>query len=707
MTSFLSETSPSGQMTLLASFEQVNSTATDVKTQSGTSTAVGTVADATSSTTAAAATAVMHDSQATLEDIQAIQQTNIVLNTLLVGGALFGLSAVLILLLGGSRASAPPAAATPAAAPEEVPPVVDAEKLAQLQRLKDELAAFEVQNADFLAQRAEARRAVQQAELELEMQQRSQMGGATLEEVETRQAARAVDAEANQGLQLIYEKVMPVFVQANRLQEVVNQRVEGLKTRLPQVINEEVRSGVKDLFDILDEGIPGLGETIRQMSQPTESLANLPPMSLVLAGYFAPVQLKAIMADAVVKLGFTAGMFLMDGIALALAIGHPCITKGFYSNGGSGITVLHNWMAVDFSVLGFTLLVCASVTANASKTLQEISEMQTVTGTLPEDPREAFRVQMEQYLEKGAKAMLMADYLSKSTSYRMLPFFNIFDFFWQSAGWVITFNTPGVTCQATTLLIWSRCRGCLFLIGLLPAIIGVGMSVVRLALQSPQFAQAMLQAAHAADNNLFPTGPPLCVVFVRAFFLRDSTDMASVELQVLRAEQYRITQEHDRLRAERAKLDAELVGVEAAKKAAEARAEEQAQVLATDHREQMFMIQYRQAVQSALNVATVAQGIQSGNVTEGTWSAAAQLGGMAIGGTAGADVSEASSSSAAQASQVRGAATQRTAAATSTSQTQALGTASSSQQVPSAMPAATTQAPGDGSPRFGGTGETA
>jgi hypothetical protein len=100
------------------------------------------------------------------------------------------------------------------------------------------------------------------------------------------------------------------------------------------------------------------------------------------------------------------------------------------------------------------------------------------------------------------------------------------------------------------LLDWSRIRGCVFLIGLLPAIIGLAVVIAQIAAKSQAACTAMLKAAHAADKAVFPQGPAIITLLVRAFLIRDTADLKGMELQVLEFRRALSKSKRDKLKRE-------------------------------------------------------------------------------------------------------------------------------------------------------------
>jgi len=259
-------------------------------------------------------------------------------------------------------------------------------------------------------------------------------------------------------------------------------------------------------------------------------------------------------------------------------------------------------MIVDFASVLLTVLIRFMAKSAVNRTVDDMKRFQEEPIDIPLEPTAAFRVQLERQLLVGAQAMLQYDRLSNSWSFKMLDVLPAFDFVWQIGGLMLLFDTPSQFCKASTLMYWSRARGIIFLIGLLPTIIALVLVILKSSTAST--GMAVLKGAREADKKMFPNGPPIITLFVRAFLVRDSTDMANMELQILEFEKRIAQSARDKLKRE---YDAAVA--EANKQ--EVMYDEQAKLLRVRSREDEFMQQYRQNVSGVVSTLEFVQDPQA------------------------------------------------------------------------------------------------
>merc|ERR1719456_570840 len=142
---------------------------------------------------------------------------------------------------------------------------------------------------------------------------------------------------------------------------------------------------------------------------------------------------------------------------------------------------------------------------------------------------------------------------------------------------------------------WARVRGIIFLVGFIPAIVSLALVVVKAAVASPGFCMAVLKGAHEADKKIFPNGPPLVTLLVRAFLVRDTTDMEAMELQIIDFDKKIAQNERDRLKKE-------FETAEANAKSTEERFVAQSELVGKKSQEEEFMRQYRQTVDRVVEI---------------------------------------------------------------------------------------------------------
>ncbi|OLQ08208.1 hypothetical protein AK812_SmicGene8292 [Symbiodinium microadriaticum] len=505
------------------------------------------------------------------------------------GAAAAGGAAFFLLQPAPGATTAPTAATAEAAATDPNPDAL----LQELAQIRADLQGLVGDGPEERQRRAELQERLTTVELQLETVHSEMLAARTLRQLAAADALRRSNGDANSFLRMVYDKVAPAFAQLEALRRVIDLRINAVSTRVPQLISEEVEGATDEIKGLFQSALP----------LPRFNIAEqLPPMTMLLAGLLAPVQLRLMWGDNLVRLALSGAILSLDVVSLLLAHGTKCMSQGLPVFGT--IDALHFWIGVDAFSLFVTAAVSAMVVKKAGATIAEVDaaseiSLDTAPGT---DPEEAFRANMEKQLLAGAKAIVMYDSLAGSSLNRLPPVLALFDFFWQAGGLFIIFDTPGASCSATFLLDWARGREIIFLVGFVPMIVGVGVAAVRLAVSSPAFSQAVLETAANIDE--------VCTILVRSFLVRDVTDIAGVKLQVARAEEAKLLRARDKVQAERDAAEAKLTSTQADLDAAVAQVAEQEEVVAMHAPEQEFLTQYRRAVAEAMALSQTAEALR-------------------------------------------------------------------------------------------------
>eukprot|EP00438_Fugacium_kawagutii_P030909 Skav202911 [mRNA] locus=scaffold1565:68595:74060:+ [translate_table: standard] len=355
---------------------------------------------------------------------------------------------------------APAAPAEPAAAPP--PSAETSDRLARRAQLVGELQTLEPTSA----RRQELQQEILQLEQEIEATNPEILAGRTLRQLLAADSAQRANASTESFLQLLYNRVAPPFTRMEQMKRLLENRVQNVSTRVPQIINEEVEAATEETRNLLGIPLPDARFNISE---------QLPSLTMLLAGLMAPLQLKAMYADNILRLGVSGAILSMDLIALLTSHGTRCISQQLPFFGT--LDALHWWIAVDALSLGFSCAVSAMVLQKCGATIAEVDASRELPETNPSsDPEdmdsslaEAFRAALEKQLLAGSKAIIM-----------LLPVLSLFDFAWQANGLMLMFDTPGSSCGAHFLLDWSR---------------------VRLAVSSSGFGQTLLEAAANLDEE--------------------------------------------------------------------------------------------------------------------------------------------------------------------------------------------------------------
>eukprot|EP00929_Paragymnodinium_shiwhaense_P046782 TRINITY_DN23800_c0_g3_i1.p1 TRINITY_DN23800_c0_g3~~TRINITY_DN23800_c0_g3_i1.p1 ORF type:complete len:723 (+),score=185.18 TRINITY_DN23800_c0_g3_i1:78-2246(+) len=418
--------------------------------------------------------------------------------------------------------------------------------------------------------------------------------------------AREAESRAQDVFQEFYARATPYVKQGVELQEMVERRAKSVHDKGKNLLETEVNDAVAEVKERLTKDLP-----IADLNQ----FAKLPNTPMLLAGACAPGQLRMLHAENIGRMAYGILVLSVDLLSLALSWGTSCPTHWWF---GLVFNFLPDWMGVDAAMLLFEQMTRFNAYREVSATLEQLETANEMT----EDelvfhrslsPDDQYRNLLNRHLLIGARAMLKYDQLKKSRALGMLPYVSAFDFVWQMFGWTGIFDTPVYSCGSLLLLRWARTRGCLFLLLFLPNALNLGFQLLRMLTENKGFALSVLRTAQDIDENLSPDFP-ICTLMVRAFLVRDTDDMAGMQLLVLQSEENLARAQCARVRVEKEKMDAELDKVERKVEASNARTQQQLERVAARSQDQRFLEMYAEAVNDAMvlqqNVAAMAAAAQ-------------------------------------------------------------------------------------------------
>lgn len=217
----------------------------------------------------------------------------------------------------GAPAGAPGATAAPPAAPGATlaePPAVSAEtseRLARRAQLLGELETLEPTSA----RRQELQQEILQLDQEIEASNPEILAGRTLRQLLAADSTQRANASAESFLQLLYNRIAPAFTRMEQMKRVLEVRVQNVSTRVPQIISEEVEAATEETRNLLGIPLPDARFSVSE---------QLPSLTMLLAGLMAPLQLKAMYADNILRLGVSGAILSMDLLALLTSHGTRC-----------------------------------------------------------------------------------------------------------------------------------------------------------------------------------------------------------------------------------------------------------------------------------------------------------------------------------------------------------------------------------------------
>ena len=209
-----------------------------------------------------------------------------------------------------AEAAEAPAAAAAAAPADAQAAEISAETRERLERRAQLLN--ELESLEPGSRREEVQQQIQQLDQELETSNPEILAGRTLRQLLAADAAQRANAGTESFLQLLYNRIAPAFTRMEQMKRVLEVRVQNVSTRVPQIISEEVEAATEETRNLLQIPLPSARMNISE---------HLPSLTMLLAGLMAPLQLKVMYVDNLVRLGISGAILSMDLIALITAHG--------------------------------------------------------------------------------------------------------------------------------------------------------------------------------------------------------------------------------------------------------------------------------------------------------------------------------------------------------------------------------------------------
>eukprot|EP00928_Gymnodinium_smaydae_P094926 TRINITY_DN8062_c0_g2_i1.p1 TRINITY_DN8062_c0_g2~~TRINITY_DN8062_c0_g2_i1.p1 ORF type:complete len:647 (+),score=170.96 TRINITY_DN8062_c0_g2_i1:99-2039(+) len=415
---------------------------------------------------------------------------------------------------------------------------------AQLRRLKRERMQLLVQQATGKRKLEQTLEAIRELCIALEEEER-EAGAEDPEKVhqEIEESVKGAEVMLNQGVLSAFAQAAPFVMQGKVLADTMEARIMTVQKKASEALAAEVREISSDVLGAMSIG----DEAVRELR--TLADTELPTVSVLIASVFAPAQLR-------LSASWKRGSLLYRGILTITSL--AVILKDFYDKCavhppyvtilGHDMGMLHFWFAVDAWIGGIVCLVYAYWLRTIDNVLMELDQPPRYEAA--DSPIQALRKLVEYYLSNGNKALLYYDRIAHSRTRWVVDGLLFTHFFMMSWGMLISFNTSWESnCNKFRVAV-LRMRIILFLVLFLPDLMSLGSMVGMILSNTTTYYKSCLRSAKAIDDAL-ALGFPFAGLITRAFLVRDSTDMVSLELRVQRSEL-------DEIRLERLEREKEL-----------------------------------------------------------------------------------------------------------------------------------------------------
>eukprot|EP00971_Amphidinium_carterae_P279838 5554903-Amphidinium_carterae.2 len=173
-------------------------------------------------------------------------------------------------------------------------------------------------------------------------------------------------------------------------------------------------------------------------------------------------------------------------------------------------------------------------------TLRDIERPPPVS---PDNPIEAVKALVEYYLTTGGEALIRLDTVTTSNIYGSVGWAMLFDFLWAAVGVDIVLNVSFKSCPLLSICV-LRVREMLYLVLFLPFLGAIVLWFVSRALGSDIVFIQLYKCANSVDQAS-SLGFPIAKLLLQVWFVRNTYDMMSLELKVLKMDEDQLAREQD------------------------------------------------------------------------------------------------------------------------------------------------------------------
>mmetsp|Transcript_19368 Transcript_19368/g.36223 ORF Transcript_19368/g.36223 Transcript_19368/m.36223 type:complete len:867 (-) Transcript_19368:81-2681(-) len=385
---------------------------------------------------------------------------------------------------------------------------------------------------------------------------------AVVQEEAMMQTLAKLEEEAEKDIEKVKEFGAKAAAKADEIKTVVVTGAEQAFLSLEKFAKETVETVTGEVQEVLNTSISE-GE-ILEWTENAEEVGGVSftmPLPLLLAGIFAPVQLQIIKAWNSVLMMLQLPLLLMFLFAMSWDHDKKC-HDGF----------LWYWAIAISVMLGLNVLLRYIAVKGAEAGIQETHSVieehgvhrSLAGGTMLqrwEHVIHRFWTHVTSSAKDYFKVLLVYDGITQSGMYTLISFLNFAVIVWGGVGvyMVIQYAVQEETqCAAQVLRFTVRLYCFVYIVLLIYSIIGLVIWLVEALIMSQAVSLAILQKAWDFDSHYSPSGVPILSLLVRALLLRNKSDMAALELNILNSEIDELREQREELAAQEAELDGAL-----------------------------------------------------------------------------------------------------------------------------------------------------
>jgi len=367
-------------------------------------------------------------------------------------------------------------------------------------------------------------------------------------------AGRAEEA-LRQRVETVINVVAPVVVRVKRVQGVVKDAVETTKSKAAALATDK-GTGVLDLVLRALEVDMSAAEALQYLKGTTgdceddDSAGESLPLSLLLAGLVAPIQLQMVAAWNRLQLVLAMILLLVMVGVMSFDVGRPC-----------GMGTLWTW------TIGLSLILSIAVCARLVLLSRAVAELKKIRRDGPQvtpGSGEDWILQMRQQLTESSEgffdALVGYDELASSWPCSILNMLNAVQILWGGLGvyWTIkNVYIDETQCQAGAVMLVAHSYSFIYVMLLTWTVPLFALWIITNLLSIRTVSLEVLRRAKQFDED-YSIGVPVATLLTRIFLLQSVADIRGAECQALQTEVAALTQEKGDIQTKSAALEAEI-----------------------------------------------------------------------------------------------------------------------------------------------------
>lgn len=424
-----------------------------------------------------------------------------------------------------------------------------------------EVKEIEAERAKLLAKVAELDANVAKHTQEIEARQ-ARESGQSEEEIFLEKKKKA-EEKAMKGEEMlkdyvfdVYNQFAPLLAKKDKLEKVMKGGLFDAKEKAQKLAFQKIADVGTEVISTLEcEDMMAEIKALAQAQNAAEEVTSDTPLALLLAGLVAPMMLSGMAATNKIQALMYFPLLLLFTATFAIDFGAVCDEKVWF------------WFFGMWALLLSSVSVRLWVAALAQKTTDQMKASNAnlkadvnVGNSSSDAPNPIFV--LREKLVTGSRdyfrALFGYDTIVHTKAFQSLNQVTLLIFLWGALGvWISIHDVVDdeLSCKAEIVVSILHIYSFFWLMFASLTVVTLVIWLVTVIATNEDFALGMLHKAENFDNSYMPGGFPFVALLIRAFILRDSSDMTRLEVRTLEKEIKELSEKKEKLEKKKAGVD--------------------------------------------------------------------------------------------------------------------------------------------------------